>query len=150
MGILVLAVSGRPSVFECVLMSSQRDVLPLPKLAAAYAFLKGFDEPDSVAALSQSQKRRARQHRTTNRWLLSGLESLNEMSGLGEVNGPSVCINSQRTVVTKLACRYASVGQCCTKDTPLRAFQSLLGSKTGYGGESAATATGSPYFGREP
>ena len=124
-------------------MSSQQDVLPLPKPAAAYAFLQGFEEPDSAAALSQSQKRRARQHRTTNRWLLSGLESLNEMSGLGDVSGPSVCTNSQRTVVTKLAGRYASVGQCCTKDTPLRAFQSLLGSKTGYGGDAAATATGS-------
>ena len=86
--------------------------------------------------LSQSQRRKDRELRCSNRWLREGLNSLNEMSGQPSGSDATSLSAAQSTAVSRLAREYHSVGKRDCDPSPLRAFQSLLGTKSGYSGEA--------------
>ena len=73
--------------------------------------------------------------------LRSGIECLNEIAGFAPVGPQRPLFNSQVHAVRRLAPIYSDVGVCPVEHLqPERAFQSLIGVKTGYSPDDGAAS----------
>ena len=79
-----------------------------------------------------SQRRRGRQSRFAERWLVQGLESLNQLAGFDDDPGDSSLSSSQSAMVSRMLSDYRRWGKPDHSISPARAFATLLGGGTGY------------------
>ena len=112
-----------------------KDLLPIATGPALDAVLKGH----VAVGDSQSQRRRVRKHRVNEDCLRCGLDALNDLAGLSGKDASDKLSGLQKDVVGRLARDYHAVGLVDYDGTPLRAWQSLLGSRTGYASNDAVT-----------
>ena len=119
----------------------QRDVLPCPLGIGLTDALFG----GAHAALSQSQRRRARRRRSEDAWLVEGLRALSALGGQDRtVSNDAPLSTGQRAAVRSLAVLYGSVGTQPPGLTPAGAYLALRGEERGYGsGEGAEDRVGS-------